>query len=234
MTPEAGHAERTMRPDPASVWMGLLASPAAPKCAMSALELEGYLTGIIVAPSPIRPSLWMAGVWDDEPDFDDMMQVQSVFEAVGLMFNRLSTRIERSLQLLEAECICDYRPAFQPAEGKASHEAVRTWARGFWKAMSLAPAQWIALAEDERLQPIITPLVGFIEIEDPEFEPAEDIEERLDEAAANIPRAILLLRKIAQLRASRASAAGPTRRTKIGRNDPCPCGSGRKFKRCCN
>ncbi|MBV8093832.1 MAG: SEC-C domain-containing protein [Acetobacteraceae bacterium] len=77
-------------------------------------------------------------------------------------------------------------------------------------------------------------MVGFIEIEDPEFEPAEDIEERLDEAAANIPRAILLLRKIAQLRASRASAAGPTRRTKIGRNDPCPCGSGRKFKRCCN
>lgn len=22
-------------------------------------------------------------------------------------------------------------------------------------------------------------------------------------------------------------------RTKIGRNDPCPCGSGRKFKKCC-
>lgn len=23
------------------------------------------------------------------------------------------------------------------------------------------------------------------------------------------------------------------RRVKVGRNDPCPCGSGRKFKRCC-
>jgi uncharacterized protein len=81
---------------------------------------------------------------------------------------------------------------------------------------------------------IIIPLVGFIEIEDAEFEPAEDIEERLDEAAANIPRAILLLRKIAQLRAIRTSAAGLMRRSKIGRNDPCPCGSGKKFKRCCN
>jgi uncharacterized protein len=234
MTPETGHAERTMRPNPASVWMGLLASPAAPKYAMSALELEGYLTGIIVAPSPIRPSLWMAGLWDDEPVFDDMAQLQSVFEAVGLMFNTLSTRIERSLQRLEAERICDYRPAFQPTEGKPSHEAVRTWARGFWKAMGLAPAEWRALAADERLQPVIMPLVGFIEIEDPEFEPAEDIEERLDGAAANIPRAILLLRKIAQLRASRTSAAGPARRAKIGRNDPCPCGSGKKYKRCCN
>ncbi|WP_407637202.1 SEC-C metal-binding domain-containing protein [Candidatus Nitrososphaera gargensis] len=22
-------------------------------------------------------------------------------------------------------------------------------------------------------------------------------------------------------------------KTKVGRNDPCPCGSGRKFKKCC-
>ncbi|WP_211365126.1 SEC-C metal-binding domain-containing protein [Rhodovulum strictum] len=25
----------------------------------------------------------------------------------------------------------------------------------------------------------------------------------------------------------------PARRAKVGRNDPCPCGSGRKFKKCC-
>ena len=36
-------------------------------------------------------------------------------------------------------------------------------------------------------------------------------------------------------RESRARVSGTVRRTeeKIGRNDPCPCGSGRKFKRCC-
>lgn len=28
---------------------------------------------------------------------------------------------------------------------------------------------------------------------------------------------------------ARAGAGGP----KVGRNDPCPCGSGQKFKRCC-
>ncbi|MGH9267848.1 MAG: SEC-C metal-binding domain-containing protein, partial [Acidimicrobiales bacterium] len=25
---------------------------------------------------------------------------------------------------------------------------------------------------------------------------------------------------------------GPTRSDKVGRNEPCPCGSGRKYKRC--
>ena len=203
--------------------MGFLASPAAPHRAMSALELDGYLTGVIVAPNPILSSRWMAGLWADDDAID----------AVGLVFNALGTSIERSLRRLEAERICDYRPAFQPIEGKPSHDAVRTWARGFWKAMMLAPAEWSALAADARLQPIIAPLVGFIDIEDPEFEPAEDIEERLDDAAAAIPRAILLLRKIAKLRASRTGAVGPTRRTKVGRNDPCPCGSGKKYKRCC-
>lgn len=201
---------------------------------MSALELDGYLTGVIVAPSPIRPGRWMAGLWDeDEPLFHDETQTEAVLGAIWAMYDALSVRIERSLRCLETERICDYHPAFQPAEGKPSHDAVRSWARGFWKAMALVPAEWSALAADERLQPAITPLVGFIDINDPEFEPAEDIDDRLDEAAAYIPRAILILKKIAQLRASRPPATTPTRHGKIGRNDPCPCGSGRKYKRCC-
>ena len=31
-----------------------------------------------------------------------------------------------------------------------------------------------------------------------------------------------------------ATPPGPTaRRVKVGRNDPCPCGSGKKYKKCC-
>jgi uncharacterized protein len=42
------------------------------------------------------------------------------------------------------------------------------------------------------MQPVITPFVGFIDVgHDPEFEPADDIEGRLDDAAAAIPRAVL-------------------------------------------
>ena len=67
---------------------------------------------------------------------------------------------------------------------------------------------------------------------DEDIEPADDIDDRLDDAAAEIPRAILLLRKIAQLRASRPTPAHQ-HHAKIGRNDPCLCGSGKKHKRCC-
>jgi uncharacterized protein len=100
--------------------------------------------------------------------------------------------------------------------------------------MELAPTDWHALAADDRTQALITPFVGFIDAgRGAGFEPAADIDDRLDEAAAEIPRAILLLRKIARMRASRTSPEHPTPRSKIGRNDPCPCGSGKKYKRCC-
>ncbi|MFC1683065.1 SEC-C metal-binding domain-containing protein [Candidatus Zixiibacteriota bacterium] len=37
-----------------------------------------------------------------------------------------------------------------------------------------------------------------------------------------------------QVRASRAGKRQPVKADKkAGRNDPCPCGSGKKFKKCC-
>ncbi len=232
MSGDAIHGGHGAVTDPAALWLAFLSSPAAPQRAMSLLELDGYLTGVIVAPSLIQPSRWMAALWiDDEAVLEEAEEIQIALNAVGMMFNTLSGKIDRSLRRLETERLCDYRPAFQTSEGKPSHDTIRRWARGFYRAMALTPTEWTALAEDERMQPIFTPLVGFIENNDPEFEPAEDIEQRLDEAAAQLPRTILLLRKIAQLRANRPSAM--TIRTKVGRNDPCPCGSGKKYKRCC-
>ena len=156
-------------PEHLAAWLAFVSSPAAPKHVMSALELDGYLTGVVVAPSFVPPSQWIAGLWSGEkPVFDDaeqiQSQIQSVLGTVTGLHNALSLRIEQ---------------------------------------------------------------------QDSTFEPAPDIDERLDEAAAAIPRAILLLRKIADIRARRTSRPSPMRSTKVGRNDPCPCGSGKKFKRCC-
>jgi hypothetical protein len=47
--------------------------------------------------------------------------------------------------------------------------------------MSLAPADWAALIEDQRTQVLVTPFVGFMDlIKDGTFEPALDIDDRLD------------------------------------------------------
>jgi uncharacterized protein len=201
--------------------------------AISPLALDGYLTGIIVTPqpAPILPSAWIMRLWsEDSPIFDDEVQIKAVLGALIKQYNAIGTEIDRSVDRLEADGIVTYRPLFLAGDERPAHDGVRIWVRGFWKAMTLAPATWSKLIEDERTQILIRPFVAFFD-----FEPHEPDEfptdADVDADVALIPRMILVLRKLALIR--RAYAPRHGRRTKIGRNDPCRCGSGRKYKRCC-
>jgi len=222
--------------DTAAIQPAML-TPPPPQIPISPLELDGYLTGVIVTPqaAPIRPGAWMARLWgDDELIFEDEEQINTVLAAVAIHYNTLLRDIDRSLKRMEADRIVDYRPLFVSGEQKPEHDAVRTWVHGFWKAMKLAPETWTVLAQDERTIVILEPFAGFFDLDG--FEPLEiplDIGERLDEHAALIPLMILILRKLARLRETVGRTAPLARRTKIGRNDSCPCGSGKKYKRCC-
>jgi uncharacterized protein len=194
------------------------------------MELDGYITGIVVSPDLLLPRRWLDRIWgENEPTFDGLDQMQAVIVAVMDHYNAIIAALDAGFKQIEARKPADYRPLFLAASDKPNHDVVRTWVRGFGKAMALAPERWSSLAEDERLQPLLTPFIGFLDVTDPDFEPADNIDELLDEAATAIPHATIILRKIAQF--STAPAAG--RRGKIGRNEPCPCGSGLKYKRCC-
>ena len=217
-------------------WSSFLTSPAAPRTVMSPLELDGYLTGIVVTPrsAPIMPSEWLPKLWDDdEPIFDDNAQIKTVLGAVMKHHNALITEIDHSLTRLETDGVADYRPLFLSGNQTPMHNAVRTWVRGFWKAMALAPETWSALVEDERTQILIQPFVGFFDLDDRGYEASANIDDLLDEDAALIPRMILVLRKLTRIRHANKPAPQPPHRSKVGRNDPCPCGSGQKYKRCC-
>src|SRR5262245_33274366 len=79
-------------------------SPEATKTIMSPLELDAYLTGIVVTPqaAPILPSAWTARLWgNDEPIFADEAQINTVLRAVMIHYNTLLRDIDRSLQRLE-------------------------------------------------------------------------------------------------------------------------------------
>jgi uncharacterized protein len=225
-----------MMANPTTVWSSVRASPEA-STVMSPLELDGYLTGLVVTPqaAPIPLSAWMDRLWGDgEPIFEDQAQINAVLGAVMIHYNTLLGDIDRSLERLEADRIVDYRPLFLSTDQRPAHDAVRTWVRGFWKAMELAPDTWSAMVEDDRTKTIIAPFVGFFDIG--KIEPHEipdDIDDRLDEDAALIPRMILVLRKLTRIRKAASRPTPLPRRSKVGRNDPCPCGSGKKYKRCC-
>jgi len=101
---------------------------------------------------------------DDEPIFEYEAQINTVLGAVMIHYNTLIRDIDRSLERLEVDRIVDYRPLFLSGDQKPTHDAVRAWVRGFWKAMALAPETWSKLAEDERTRIIIAPFVGFFDL----------------------------------------------------------------------
>ena len=98
--------------------------------------------------------------------------------------------------------------------------------------MKLDPQYWSDLAEDEHTATFLALITGFLEIGEP-IEERDDADEIRDEHAALLPRAIVGMRKLALLQEGNVAALRSIPATKVGRNDPCPCGSGKKFKRCC-
>ena len=60
----------------------------------------------------------------------------------------------------------------------------------------------------------------------------EELEEIRKECAETIPLAIKGIYEFWKARRVVGGQAVGSRK-KVGRNDPCPCGSGRKYKRCC-
>ena len=216
-------------------WRALATAAASPVWSQPDLALDGYLTGVIIAPRPVPTAYWQGAVLaSDDLLLRDELHLRAIRETLVSRHAALVGDIDAHLARLERDRVCDYRPAFWPGDGAPSHTVIRRWAGGFSTSMALAPEAWAALIDDERTQDLVVPLIGFFASDDPGFEPADDIEERLDHAATAIPRAILVLRKLAKLRAAGGFPANAGSVSgKIGRNEPCRCGSGMKYKRCC-
>ncbi len=108
----------------------------------------------------------------------------------------------------------------------------QAWARGFMRAHWAYPDSWDALSDSEdgplRLAPLMMLDVGY----NPD-QPSQPFDP--ETWMAMLP---LMLRDIDKfyrdefvrdMRSREPYRAPP----KVGRNDPCPCGSGRKYKHCC-
>jgi uncharacterized protein len=125
-----------------------------------------------------------------------------------------------------------FRPLYMDESGTPDLDKAVVWVRAFWNAISLVPDCWQALAEDERTEILVSPFASFLDLDKiPGMEAPDDIDQMRRDDAEFIPQVLPTLRVFAQIGGIRSST---TRRSpKVGRNEPCPCGSGKKYKRCC-
>jgi uncharacterized protein len=108
------------------------------------------------------------------------------------------------------------------------------WSRGFMRGVAMRSAAWAELLVDEEQSGCMLPVLMLYHEhdEDPELRPGPIGPERR-EMAAGIVAAYRYLRPHRPRVASTYGAEPPRPPSKIGRNEPCPCGSGKKYKRCC-
>jgi uncharacterized protein len=202
-----------------------LLSDAAPDDSMGLSDLDGFLTGVLAGPELVLPSEWLPRVWGGEaPTFESEDQARLILSIVMSRYNEIA-------RALESGEPGDLDPVFWMYEGDGTALAA-DWAEGFLEAIEMRPDAWLPLIEDREASALLTPILALCGDEDGgDLVPlAPGMRAKLlAEAPDLIPVCVFGVRAFWRERDSLPVRASP----KPGRNAPCPCGSGRKYKRCC-
>jgi uncharacterized protein len=200
--------------------------------AMNVEELDGFFAALIVGPEVVMPSEYNREVFGGEmSETCEFASLEEAQEILGLMMRHWNTIAGT---LLKGEV---YVPLLLKDENDVAHG--NDWARGFMRGMHMRHDGWAELMDDEEQGGCLVPMMMLYHEhdEDPKMRPKpispEQREKVIAHMAAGLVGAYRYFREHGQTDVS-AHATEPRRNTpKVGRNDPCPCGSGKKFKKCC-
>ena len=206
---------------------------------MGISTLDGFLTAIVCGPKTIMPSEWMRWVWDmergeDAPEFKDQAQAQRILGFLLRSMNDIAQTLIREPE--------QYEPLLmENPNGGDPIPILDEWCSGFMKGVQLDSEGWqpVIAGKPDWMSTIV--LYGTEE----GWEALKKKNLPLDEHKALAGELAGSVRKIHALwleqRGQQIAAGGlpnvvrrePVRNPpRVGRNDPCPCGSGKKFKQC--
>jgi uncharacterized protein len=210
----------------------------------NALDLEGVdglFCALVASPANVPPSTYLPVILGGETGtsaaFANLDEANRTISLIMRYWNSIIADLER--ESIHMPFITE--PGVDGIQGRA-------WAQGFMRGVRLAPTGWNELLTDENEGLLVSiPLVAG-EM-DPEWPKQPLTREKNDELVQwMIAGAARAYTKFAAVRRKQAEEmyadalddeddnypetyVRPER--KVGRNEPCPCGSGRKYKRCC-
>lgn len=217
----------------------LLLSDDMPESCMDVVTLEGYLTAIVIGPVTLSPATWLPSIWgggeqEDSPQFQSLEDFNHLVGLIMRLYNEVVLTFETDPEA--------FSPTFYQRTVKGNtYTIVDEWCDGFLQGIRLARDAWQPLldSDPEMLKPLrlfATP-EGWAELDAAENE--EAMHAKWSRKIAPTVRAIhaywLPYRRAlsSELTSIPIDHDGVVPTLKIGRNDPCSCGSGRKYKKCC-
>jgi len=195
-------------------------------------EVHGFLTAVVSGPEVIPPQRWLPLVFGGQ---QEARQHNPPEDIVSLLL-RLNSEI--SLALFGQHHFEPWLREHPGVEGDAPLPVPEGWCMGYLEGVNLYPLDWRrTFFHNEEAQRLLIPVMafGYIDHDNPDESPRPQTDQEQRELAGLLPDAVKGL--FAWWREQQPTRNQPTqvinREAKIGRNAPCPCGSGKKYKKCC-
>lgn len=200
--------------------------------------VDGLITAMVLSPSDFEPEGWLQQIWlKDELGKLTPAQAGEVEAIIMDHFEQLFA------------VLFENPDAYAPFLGSGDAlEAAMQWAAGFGCGIRLQPEPWRPLIDDDGARAFMA-LIFCLERDEHQPEasradsPFKDIsperrQEMRRQAAAVLPDVVRALHAFslgvdAETHAEIGNQPCVRTAPKVGRNEPCPCGSGRKHKKCC-
>jgi uncharacterized protein len=205
-----------------------LMSDSTPEDVLTIDELHGYLTAIICCPVPVMPSDWLTGVWQSEegPQFESDEQAQEIMSLIMRMHNEIADtfRVGEEFGPLLLESTLESGETVIVAQG---------WCWGFMEGMRSQFDAWEP--QLDMINELIVPIAVLARLgdEDPELQELLDDQEKIAQLTDAIAESAAAIYEYSRSIADEPPEPYRRQSAKVGRNDPCPCGSGKKYKKCC-
>ncbi len=196
---------------------------------MDVSTLDGFLTAIVIGPRLVKPSVWLPWIWDmddaeNAPNFDSEQQANRILSLIMRHYNTLVHTFNTAPESFEA--IFWENRQWGAAE----------WCEGFLLGTQMDAEVWPLLfaAQPKWFAP-------FMRLGTQEGRDLNDKHGGAEQLMNEIEPAVLKMHAHwKQYEVPHEALGGKAGSTpivrdgpKVGRNDPCPCGSGKKFKKCC-
>ncbi len=191
--------------------------------------MDGFLTALACSPELVMPSKFLHHVWGEECEFETAEQAQKYAGMILRHWNSITNQLKENDVF--TPLMLDHE------EGSIGND----WAAGFLSGVQLGGDDWEAYLDDEEESGVFVPIFMLAHEHDPDPElrsgpiDSEQREKVLTFLAVCVPRIYAHFEQQRESFAARSQQARTIKRPdrKIGRNEPCPCGSGKKFKKCC-
>lgn len=214
--------------------------------ALGYCEAAGFLFAVACSPELVKPSEWIPMVLgEDGPGFADLAEARRTMDLVMRLYNHVNDGVFERAPRLPAGIEADADPMknFGP-EGTLGRWATgyaygQSWLEETWDEYVPSAPESDSDSLDKDLGGLMLILSYFASREaGMEFHAEGDRRDSFEDFSAfvleNFHPALTGFAELSRdIEEAVRKARTPARGAKVGRNAPCPCGSGKKYKLCC-